>query len=103
MELIVPEPNEPLDKPKIKGDNINWSCLSCLNPYLTRVCSSYIDGKCMRGHMFAMINDKSYHIRLNIIAGNTEIMGHNLQLTIPNLDLNPTNLIDKLKLYILFS
>ena len=91
---------------------VNYECLSCPQGNLydgavERVITSYIDRTepASRAHMFLFMNGHEYQVRLNIAANNIDIIcwSPRLELTIPGIALNPTNVIQKVKIYLLFS
>ncbi len=109
MKCYFCNQDAPLQSP---GSLVNYECHSCpqgnlYNGAVERVITSYMDRDrpATRAHMFLFMRGHEYQIRLNFDSNTTDIISWepHFLLEIPGVALNPTNVIEKVKLYVLFS
>ena len=96
-------------------DVLNYYCQSCPKGELRSVISSYeaqlltltATDKIIYVHMYVVFEgkgDKIYRVRLHLHEDHTVIYAPNTKIIdVPHFPFNPSNVVDKLKLYLLFS
>jgi hypothetical protein len=96
-------------------DALNYYCQSCPNGELRSVISSYeaelltltATDKIIYAHMYVVFEGKGDNIcrvRLHLQEDRTVIFAPNTKIIdVPHFPINPSNVVEKLKLYLLFS